>query len=103
MSSEYDWKARIEAAILSGMNESEIDRLMEPIACDRAEIPLGGTGAAALVFRLAGDVDAWFQLDGEGHLVLYAVYEQPQGWIKDKDGTLTGAAATPAVLLTLAP
>lgn len=103
MGAANDWKARIESAIFSGMTAPDVDRLMEPLASDRAEVPLGGTGARALVFRLEGKVDAWFQLDGEGRLVLYGVYDQLQSWTRNENGILIGAAATPAVSLILAP
>jgi hypothetical protein len=81
------------------MSEPEIGRLMEPHASDRAIVPLGGTGAEAVVFRLAGGVDAWFQLAGDGGLAAWAVYPQPDAWIKSESGLLEGEAAKPAAPL----
>jgi hypothetical protein len=85
------------------MGEPEIGRLMAPHASDRAIVPLGGTGAEAVVFRLAGGVDAWFQLAGDGGLAAWAVYAQPHSWIKSGTGILEGDAATPAASLIFVP
>lgn len=92
------WSARLRPHLVAGMNQAALDELLAPLATDRAWVPLGGSGARALVFRLDATVDAWFQLDGAGRLVGFAVSERRGAWDKAPNGVLRGSAAVPPLL-----
>jgi|SRR5262245_35293029 len=81
--------------------ESDIAKIMRPLASDSAWAYLGGSGARQQIFRLPGDLRAVFQFDGYDRLVAYGAYRTAAPWREVKAGESADPVSSPEVSLIL--
>lgn len=99
MTSPDDVNAFLKPRVSSATTVADVEALMTPLSLDSAWVHLGGTGARQQIFRLAGDLRALFQFDGEDRLVAYAAYRSADGWPNDKTGESVPPLSSPSVPL----
>ncbi len=100
MTSPDEVNAFLEPRVSSASTVANVEALMTPLSLGSVWVHLGGTGARQRIFRLAGDLRALFQFDGEDRLVAYAGYRSADGWPDGKSGEPVPPLSRPSVPLT---